>query len=165
MKRYSASFSVTALPAVFASLLTFALPAIALADEAQTERFGKIKGTGGVSSISGAGGGGLTPWATLSSYAEDDQLGGTVFISQARVDDYQLDIYGGAFNFHDKIEVSYARQDFLIKAADVQIRQDKIGLRYKLAGDIIYDRLPQITLGVEHGELRDPAVALSVGAE
>lgn len=145
--------------------LTGVLPVAASADDAQNQRFGKIKGTGGVSSISGAGGGGLTHWATLSSYAEAGQLGGTVFASQVRVDDYQLDIYGGAFNFHDRLEVSYARQDFLIKAADLQIRQDKIGLRYKVAGDIIYEGLPQITVGVEHGELRDEAVALSVGAD
>lgn len=144
--------------------LAGALPITAAADEAQNQRFGKIKGTGGVSSISGAGGGGLTPWATLSSYAEAGQMGGTVFATQARVDDYQLDIVGAAFNFHDRVEVSVARQDFLIKAADLQIRQDKIGLRYKVAGDIIYDRLPQITVGAEHGNLRDEAVALSVGA-
>lgn len=147
-----------------ALVLASLLPVSASADDALNQRFGKIKGTGAVSSISGAGGGGLMPWATLSSYAEAGQLGGTVFASQARVDDYQLDIYGGAFNFHDKVEVSYARQDFLIKAADLHIRQDKVGLRYKVAGDIIYDRMPQITVGVEHGELRDEAVALSVGA-
>ena len=92
-------------------------------------------------------------------------MGGTVFASQARVDDYQLDIYGGAFNVHDRLEVSVARQDFLIKAADLHIRQDKVGLRYKVAGDIIYEQMPQITVGVEHGELRDEAVALSVGAK
>tara|TARA_R100001039_G_scaffold39198_1_gene44890 strand:- start:143 stop:1021 length:879 start_codon:yes stop_codon:yes gene_type:complete len=153
------------LPLTLALALITVLPATASADEAQNQRFGKIKGTGAVSSISGAGGGGLTPWATLSAYAEDGQLGGTVFASQARVDDYHLDVYGGAFNFHDKVEVSYARQDFLIKAADLHIRQDKLGLRYKVAGDIIYDQLPQITVGVEHGELRDEAVALSVGAK
>jgi len=147
-----------------AVVMMTALPGLTVADEEQNPRFGKIKGTGGVSSISGVGGGGLTPWATLSSYAEAGQLGGTVFASQARVDDYQLDIYGGSFNFHDKVEVSYVRQDFLIEAADLNIRQDKIGLRYKVAGDVIYDRLPQITVGVEHGELRDEAVALSVGA-
>lgn len=146
------------------ALLVAALPLAASADDAHNRRFGKIKGTGGVSSISGAGGGGLLPWATLSSYAEDGQLGGTVFASQARVDDYQLDIYGGAFNVHDKLELSYARQDFLIKAADLHIRQDRFGLRYKVAGDIIYDHLPQITVGVEHGKLRGESVALSVGA-
>ncbi len=149
---------------VVALVLTTALPLAAVADGAQNQRFGKIKGTGAVSTISGAGGGGLVPWATLSSYAEDGQLGGTVFVSQARVDDYQLDVYGGAINYHDKLEVSYARQDFLINAADLHIRQDKLGLRYKVAGDIIYDQLPQITVGIEHGELRDEAVALSVGA-
>ncbi len=157
--------SSLALTLLLSGALAVTLPVAASADEAQNKRFGKIKGTGGVSSISGAGGGGLTPWATLSSYAESGQLGGTVFASQARVDDYQLDVVGGSFNVHDKLELSYARQDFLIKAADLQIRQDRIALRYKVAGDIIYDGLPQITVGVEHGELRDEAVALSVGAD
>jgi hypothetical protein len=117
------------------------IPVFALASDRQ----GKIKGTGGVSSISGAGGGGITPWATLSSYASAGQRGAAVFISRADVDDFELDVVGAAVNLHDHFEVSYARQNFTIKAADVSIRQDKVGLRYKLAGDVIYDAIPQIT--------------------
>jgi len=126
---------------------------------------GKIKGTGGVSSISGSGGGGLTPWATLSSYAAEDQRGGVVFATRADVDDFRMDVLGVAVNWHDRIELAYAQQDFRIKAGNVSIVQDRLSLRYRVAGDLIYDNMPQITLGVEHGRLRDADIALAVGAE
>lgn len=128
------------------------------------DRQGKIKGTGGVSSISGAGGGGITPWATLSSYASEGQRGAAVFVSRANVDDFELNVAGAAVNLNDRFELSYARQNFTIKAADAVIRQDKLGLRYRLAGDVIYGSMPQVTLGLEHGNLKDPAIARAVGA-
>lgn len=129
-----------------------------------SDRQSKIKGTGGVSSISGAGGGGITPWATLSSYASEGQRGAAVFVSRANVDDFELDVAGAAVNLNDRFELSYARQNFTIKAADAVIRQDKLGLRYRLAGDVIYGSMPQVTLGLEHGNLKDPAIARAVGA-
>ncbi|HBX38895.1 MAG TPA: DUF3034 domain-containing protein [Pseudohongiella sp.] len=128
-------------------------------------RQGKIKGTAAVSSISGASGGGLTPWATLGTYASDGQKGVNIFQSRAAVDDYSLDVVGGAFNYDDRVEIAYAKHDFEIEAAGLHIRQDKISARYKLHGDIIYGSAPQITIGIEHGRLRDKAVARSVGAE
>lgn len=125
---------------------------------------GKIKGTAGVSSIQGSGGGGLIPWATLGSYAARGQTGATVFASRADVDDFQLDVAGAAINFHDRIELSVARQSFTIKASDSTIHQDRFNARYRVAGDILYEQLPQITVGVEHGSLKDPATARAVGA-
>ena len=51
---------------------------------------GRIKGTGGVSSISGGGGGGLIPWATLTSLAAKEQRGFTAFVTHTDVDDFTL---------------------------------------------------------------------------
>ena len=134
------------------------------AASAQAQPDGRLLGTGGVSSVSGAGGGGLTPWATLTSYATRDARGGSVFASHASVDDYTLDVAGAGFNLHDRVELSYARQKFRIKANDATISQDSAGLKLRLAGDILYGRSPQLVLGVEHNALRDPATALAVGA-
>jgi hypothetical protein len=125
---------------------------------------GRLRGTGGVSSVSGAGGGGLTPWATLTSYATRDAWGGSVFASHVSVDDYTLDIAGIGVNLHDRVELSYARQKFHIKASDAAIRQDSAGVKLRVAGDILYGSTPQIVLGVEHNALRDPASALAAGA-
>lgn len=125
---------------------------------------GRLRGTGGVSSISGAGGGGLTPWATLTSYATRDARGGSVFASHVSVDDHTLDVAGAAINLHDRIELSYARQKIRTKASDATISQDSTGLKLRLAGDVLYGRAPQVVLGVEHNALRDPAAALAAGA-
>ncbi len=148
-------------------LLTLALLGVLLHSAptfAQSPAGGKIKGTGGVSSIGGSGGGGLISWATLSSYAAPGERGGVAFASRADLDDFRLDVMGFAFNWHDRMEASYARQDFRIKAGNVPIVQDRFGFRYRVAGDLIYDSLPQITFGIEHGRLRDTDIALAVGA-
>jgi len=131
---------------------------------AHAQSDGRLRGTGGVSSISGAGGGGLTPWATLTGYSTRDAWGGTVFASHASVDDYTLDVAGIGVNLHDRLEVSFARQKFRIKASRALISQDSAGLKVRLAGDILYGKTPQMVLGVEHNALRDPATALAVGA-
>jgi hypothetical protein len=134
-------------------------------DNSALKRDGRILGTGGVTSISGASGGGLIPWATLGSYADAGQRGGSVFFTRVDVDNYELSVSGGALSFSNRVEVSYARQDFVIKAADLQIRQDKTGVKVRLFGDVIFEQAPQVTAGIEHGSLRDKGLARALGAE
>ena len=45
---------------------------------------GKLLLTGGVSSIDGAAGGGLTPWAVTGSYTTTGEVGGTAFATPLR---------------------------------------------------------------------------------
>ena len=130
-----------------------------------THADGRIKGTGGVSSVSGAGGGGLIPWATLTSLATNEQRGFAAFATHADVDDFTLDVFGGAVNFNDRVELSYARQTFTIKANDAEISQDKYGLKVRVAGNLIYGKVPQVAFGIEQSRLRDPATARAVGAK
>lgn len=136
---------------------TFLAPTLAFADS-------RIKGTGGVSSISGGGGGGLIPWATLGGLATRDQRSVSGFITRADVDDFTLDVRGLTLNLNNRIELSVARQDFTIKANSAVISQDKYGLKVKVAGDLIFGQMPQITVGLEKSHLRDPATARAVGA-
>ncbi len=149
----------------YSSLVTLLLLAPVSLASLSVHADGRIKGTGGVSSIGGSGGGGLIPWATLTSHATREEIGASGFISTVDVDDFTLDVAGAAFNFHDRFEISYARQNFTIKANHAKISQDTAGLKYKLAGDLIYGNVPQITLGAEYNSLRDPATAFAVGAE
>ena len=73
---------------------------------------GKLLLTAGVSSIDGAAGGGLTPWAVTGSYATVGQFGATAHATHAKTRDYALNIYGVAVGVNDRIELSLARQDF-----------------------------------------------------
>ncbi|MEX1197017.1 MAG: DUF3034 family protein [Pseudohongiellaceae bacterium] len=125
---------------------------------------GRLAGTGGVSSINGSGGGGLTGWATLAGYADTGETSGTVYASRADVDDFRLDVFGASATFSNRLEIGLARQHFTIKAADARIEQDRFTAKWRMAGDLIYGKLPQLSLGVEHGRLRDTGTALALGA-
>src|SRR3954465_10851866 len=73
---------------------------------------GKLLLTGGVSSIDGAAGGGLTPWAVTGGYATPGEVGGSAFATRAKTQDYGLNVYGVALSYGERIELSFARQDF-----------------------------------------------------
>ena len=57
---------------------------------------GKLLLTGGVSSIDGAAGGGLTPWAVIGSNATDGEVGTSAHISRLRTQGYGLTTFGAA---------------------------------------------------------------------
>ncbi len=126
---------------------------------------GKILATPGVSQVEGSGGGGLVPWAQLAGYATEDEMAFSAFCTQANVKDFQLNSCGGQFNFYDRVEVSFAQQNFDVEPLSTTLSQNIAGLKLRLYGDLIYSRWPQLSLGVQHKYLRTPAVAFSLGAK
>ena len=135
---------------------------------------GKLPLTGGVSSISGAAGGGLTPWAVIGTNAAEGEIGVSAFATRLRTRDYGLTSSGLALGLYDRVELSVARQDFGAAPAsalnavapfgvepDLHLKMDIIGAKVRLAGDAILDTdslMPQISVGVEHKRLH-PASA------
>lgn len=131
----------------------------------------RILATGGASTVEGAAGGGIVPWAVLTGYGSENEWGASAFATQLRLSDYALDTRGFALSYDNRVELSYARQHFdLGTLADAlgisghSFRQDIYGLKLRVAGDLIYGTLPQLTLGVQHKEHRDFAVPAAVGA-
>jgi Protein of unknown function (DUF3034) len=136
---------------------------LALSAQAET---GKLLLTGGVSSISGGAGGGLTPWAVIGSNATAGEIGGTGFVTRAQTQDYALNIVGAAIGIKDRFELSLAQQDFDASPAIAlngiapfgvtpgqHLKMDVLGLKLKLAGDAVLDSdswMPQISVGLEH---------------
>lgn len=126
---------------------------------AHAER-GKLLLTGGVSTIDGAAGGGLTPWAVTGSYATDGEIGGTAFVTGAKTQDYALTTYGAAIGIHDRVELSFARQDFDTRnnlaplgLSGLHLKQDIFGVKVRVAGDAVLDSdtlMPQIAVGLLH---------------
>lgn len=55
---------------------------------------GKLLATGGASSLEGAAGGGITPWAVIGGYGESGQAGATAFATRVWTGDYRLDATG-----------------------------------------------------------------------
>ena len=118
---------------------------------------GKLLLTGGVSTIDGAGGGGLVPWAVTSTYASDGQLGASAFATTAATQNYSLAVYGAAVTYHDRVELSYANQDLdthgtlsPLGLSGLHLRQDIFGVKVKVYGDAILDSdtwVPQVAVG------------------
>ena len=123
---------------------------------AQADR-GKLLLTAGVSTIEGAAGGGLTPWAVTASYAAEGEIGGTAFVTGARTQDYALVTYGAAIGIHDRVELSIARQDLDTRnnlaplgLAGLHLKQGIVGVKVRVAGDAVLDSdtlMPQVAVG------------------
>lgn len=126
---------------------------------------GKLLATPGVSQIEGSAGGGIVPWAQLAGYASDEELAVNGFCSRADVTDYRLDVCGAQVNLFDRVELSYAQQNFTVPALNTQIEQSITAAKVRLYGDIVYSKWPQLSVGVQHKSLDDGTVATLVGAE
>ena len=140
---------------VAASTATFCLSS--LADT------GKLLLTSGVSSVDGAAGGGLTPWAVIGSNATDGEIGASAFVSHLGTKDYGLIIVGATVGIHDRFELSIAQQDLDTRSAvtalglpGLHLKQTIVGVKVRVAGDAILDSdtlMPQIAVGLQYKTL------------
>lgn len=138
---------------VLASCL--ALPNTVLAGD------GKIVATAGLTQVEGSGGGGLVPWATLSGYDTRDEISFGAFNTRVNVDDFRLQSWGLSASLYDRIELSVAQQTFDLTTIGGDIRQNILGLKARLYGDVVYSVWPQISLGIQHKTLIDQNTAVS----
>lgn len=139
---------------------TFTALALAGAASAALAGGGKLLLTGGVSTIDGAAGGGLTPWAVTGSYATRGEFGGSAFVTGVKTQDYALQTYGAAVAWDDRIEFSLAHQDFDTKdnlaplgLSGLHLKQDIVGVKVRLFGDAVLDSdtlMPQFAIGLLH---------------
>jgi hypothetical protein len=122
---------------------------------------GRLLLTGGVSTIEGAGGGGLTPWALIGGYGTRDEVGVQGFVTGVSTEDFRLKSFGAALNIKNRLELSIARQNFNLRdlgkglglGDNYLISQTIIGAKVRLIGDAVLDQnslLPQIAVGVQH---------------
>jgi Protein of unknown function (DUF3034) len=124
---------------------------------------GKLLLTGGVSTIEGAAGGGLTPWAVIGSNATDGENGASAYLTRVNTRDYGLTGYGIAAGFNNKVELSLARQDFstgitgaALGLPGLHLKQTVVGAKVRLAGDAVLDSdtlMPQVAAGVQFKSL------------
>ena len=156
------------------NLTAAALACAALAGPLAHADTGKLVLTGGVSSVDGAAGGGITPWAVIGSNATDGEIGVSAHLSRARTQDYGLATYGVALGYKDRVELSLAQQDFDAGPAlalngiapfgvrpGQHIRMDIVGLKVRVAGDAILDSdtpVPQVAVGLEYKRTRPGSI-------
>lgn len=139
---------------------------------AETYTRSRLLATGGASTIEGTAGGGIIPMAVLSGYGAAEEQGGAAFVSHVDTGDYQLSAMGASWSWRNRIEISFAEQelthDALTRALSLpsdSIRQQIWGAKVRMAGDLIYTKLPQISLGAQYKQNRDFLVPAAVGAE
>jgi hypothetical protein len=154
-----------------AALLALALAGLGLAWADARADDGRLLATGGATQIEGSAGGGLVPWAVIAGYGSRDGQGGTAFHTQVRTGDYALRAHGAAYGFGNRLELSVARQRFDLGTLREQLalpwdalEQDVFGAKLRLAGDLVYTRMPQLSLGLQYKRLRDDALPRLAGA-
>jgi hypothetical protein len=137
---------------------------------------GKLLLTGGVTQVEGAAGGGLTPWAVIGGYGTRDQIGANAFYTRVEVDDYRLDSFGALVGFYDRVELSFARNEFdtenvgaaLGLGRGFTIKQDVVGVKLRIAGDAVLEQdsaWPQIAIGAQYKRNDQGALLSAIGAQ
>lgn len=156
--------------------LTLALASVALAPQASIAKplrnGGKLLLTNGISSLEGASGGGLTPWAVIAGNETSDGIGLSAHGTLVEVKDYDYQSAGVAVGFRDRVELSYAHQNFntndigvaLGLGKDYAFSQDVIGAKIRVAGDLVYDRLPAVAVGAQYKRNNNGAIVRAIGA-
>lgn len=124
----------------------------------------KITATGGARALEGGAGAGLSPWSMIAGYGSSDEWSASAFGTRVSVDDFQLDIYGAAASWGDRLELSYARQTLDVEPLGLVLSQDVLGAKVRVAGELLYSAMPQISLGVQHKRQRAFAVPSALGA-
>ena len=142
---------------------------------------GKLLLTGGVTTIEGAAGGGLTPWAVTGGYATDGGIGVTAAATRVSTQDYALNTVAVAASYGDRLELSLAHQDFdtgpvagaLAGALSdpafngLRLKQDILGVKLRVAGDAVLDSdtlMPQIAVGLQYKRAHSGHLAAALSA-
>jgi hypothetical protein len=135
---------------------------------------GKLLLTGGVSTVEGAAGGGLSPWAVIGSQATGGETGVSAYASRAETKDYRLNAYGVAVGLRDRVELSVGHQDFntgitgtLLGLPGLHLKQNILGAKLRVAGDAVLNsdsQMPQIAVGVQHKRLDSSGLDTTLAA-
>jgi hypothetical protein len=137
---------------------------------------GRLLLTGGLSTIEGSGGGGLATWATITGYGTRDSAGANAHATYVGVQDFKLRDYGVAVGLFDRVELSYAREEFDTGSTGGKLglgngftfNQNVVGVKVKLLGDAVYDQdswIPQIAAGAQFKQNDRGAIIHAVGGK
>ncbi|CAN5192058.1 DUF3034 family protein [soil metagenome] len=137
---------------------------------------GKLLLTGGVSSVEGAGGGGIATWAVTSGYGAEDGVGGNLHATYVKLPDYEFRSVGAAVGLWDRVELSVARQEFdtgdtgalLGLGQGFTFTQDIVGVKVKVLGDAVYASnswMPQVSVGAQFKTNDQGAIIAAVGGK
>ena len=116
----------------------------------------RLLATGGVIQLEGAGGGGLNPWALITGYGTDEQIGLSANYAKARTNGgYEIDSGGFGVGFYNRFELSVNQTKFGLNntVPHESIEMDTVGVKLRILGDAVYDQdnwIPQVAVGVQY---------------
>ena len=136
---------------------------------------GRLLATTGATSLEGAGGGGLVPWALITGHGSRDGVGVNVHGTGVRLPDFSLWATGVGVGVADRVELSYQHQWFDTGKAGARLglgrgytfEQDVFGAKLRLFGDVVADQdrwWPQVSVGLQHKRSANGDVVRAVGA-
>ncbi|WP_434939456.1 DUF3034 family protein [Shewanella sp. HL-SH8] len=125
----------------------------------------RIIATGGASEIEGTAGGGIVPWAVINGYGSSGEWAATAMATQVAVDDFTLNVVGASVSYDNQFELSIAKQTFSLDSLGGELGQDILGIKYKLAGELLYSSMPQISVGMQYKKVDDFGLPSAVGAQ
>ena len=128
-------------------------------------------GTGGVTQIEGSSGSGLVPWATIAGYGEKAESDFTLAYTFLSTDDYDFDMQSASYGWANRVELSFAQQELHLNTLgpalglpNSSLRQNIFGMKLRLTGNIVYSKIPQIAIGIQHKKNEDFFIPEIAGA-
>lgn len=133
----------------------------------------RILATPGAMQIEGAAGGGIVPWAVIGGYGHEGEWGVSAAVTRVEVDDFSLSNAAILIGIDNRLELSYAHQTLRLGGegagqlnqlsagafSSLTIEQDIFGLKLRLAGDLIYGAMPQVSAGVQYKINQNPEIS------
>jgi len=169
------------------------LSAHAASAPASSPLFGQSRpaGTGGITSINGAAGGGIVPWALIAGYGGPGQIGFTVSYTNATTANFDANGIGVAAGIDNRVELSITQQNFdlgntgpyiattLLNAPalgnpggllqdNASIKQDIVGVKVRVFGNTIDQQhtwMPQVAVGAQYHHNEDRGLMNALGAK
>jgi len=142
--------------------LAFTALAVGWFAAANAESFpgSRLLGTGGVTQLEGSAGGGLTPWALIAGLGSENEVGASSFCTRVRPQDFMLTSCGAAIGVINRVELSYARQQFDLGTTvpGKNIKLDIVGAKVRVLGDAVFSAdawRPQVAVGMQYKYNRD----------
>lgn len=146
------------------------LVACLIATSAHAANEGRLTATGGLMTVEGNAGGGLVPWAVMSGLSTRPGVDVVAGLSATHVGDFTLESLGLSASWHDRFELSLGRQRFAVDPGllpagiDRRIDQTIVGAKLRVAGDLIYGRMPQVAVGLIYKHSDADVLAHALGA-
>lgn len=133
----------------------------------------RLLATGGAVSLEATAGGGITPWAVLAGYGSTTEGGCAGAVTAVETDDYGLRALGASCAWDNRIELSLGQQELhlgglrpLLGLPEVQtLRMRQVGIKLRLAGDLLYREFGQWSAGLIYKQSLDGALARTAGAD